>query len=109
VADKGRRANEEQKYHNKRKETHKIIKNRKKEYTKNVTELIEEAQTHNNTRKMYQTINQFKKGYQHKFNTISNEKGELVMNTKVKAEIWKEYFDKLLNTGDPKELIKTGN
>jgi hypothetical protein len=31
------------------------------------------------------------------------------MNTKQKGEIWKEYVDKLLNTGDPKELIKTGN
>ena len=30
---------------------------------KNVTELIVEDQKHNNTRKMYQTINQFKKGY----------------------------------------------
>jgi len=28
---------------------------------------------------------------------------------KEKAEIWKEYFDKLLNTEKPKELIKKGN
>jgi len=31
------------------------------------------------------------------------------MNTKEKAEIWKEYFDKLLNTEKPRELIKKGN
>ena len=30
------------------------------------------------------------------------------MNTKEKAEIWKEYFDKLLNTEEPRELIKKG-
>jgi len=42
---------------------------------------------------MYQIINQFKKGYQHKFNMIGNKKGELAMNTKERAEIWKEYFD----------------
>jgi hypothetical protein len=30
------------------------------------------------------------------------------MNTKERAEIWKEYFDKLLYTGEPKELIKIG-
>jgi hypothetical protein len=66
-------------------------------------------QKHNNTTKMYQTINQFKKGYQHKFNTSRNIKGELAMNKKKKAEIWKEHFDKLLNTEDPKELIRTGN
>ena len=31
------------------------------------------------------------------------------MNTKEKAEIWKEYFDKLLNTEESRELIKKGN
>ena len=31
------------------------------------------------------------------------------MNTKEKAEIWKEYFDKLLNTKEATELIKKGN
>ena len=76
---------------------------------KNVIELIEEDKKHNNTRKMYQTINQFKRGYQHKFNAIRNKKGELVMDKTEKAEIWKEHFDKLLNTEDPKELIKTEN
>jgi hypothetical protein len=76
---------------------------------KNVIDSIIQDQKHNNTRKMYQTINQFKKGYQHKFNTIRNKKGELAMDKKEKAKIWKEHFDKLLNTEDPKELIKTGN
>jgi len=28
------------------------------------------------------------------------------MNTKERAEMWKEYFDKLLNTEEAKELIK---
>ena len=28
------------------------------------------------------------------------------MNTKEKAEIWKEYFDKLMSTEEPRELIK---
>ena len=58
---------------------------------------------------MYQTINQFKKGYQHKFNMIRNKKGELAMNTKDRTGTWKVYFDKLLNTKEPKELIKIGN
>jgi len=31
---------------------------------------------------MYQTINQFKKGYEHKFNVIGTKKGELALNTK---------------------------
>jgi hypothetical protein len=79
---KGRRENEEQKYHHKRKAAHKIIRNMKKLYMKNVIELIKEDQKHDNTRKMYQTINQFKKGYQHKFDMIRNKQGELAINTK---------------------------
>ena len=58
---------------------------------------------------MYQIINQFKKGYQHKFNMIRNKKQELAMETKERAEIWKEYIDKLWNTEESKELIKVGN
>ena len=58
---------------------------------------------------MYQTINQFKKGYQQKFNTIRNQKVESAMNTTERAEIWKEYFDKLLYTEGLKERITIGN
>jgi len=76
---------------------------------KNVIESIEEDQKCNNTRKMYQTVNQFQKGYQNKFSIIRNKKGELAMNTKEKAEIWKECFDKLLNTEEPRELNKKQN
>jgi len=76
---------------------------------KNVIESIEEDQKHNNRRKMYQTVNQFKKGYKHKFSIIRNKKEELAVNTNMKAETWKEYFDKLLNIEEPRELIKKGN
>jgi hypothetical protein len=55
---------------------------------------------------MCQTINQFKRGYQHKFSMIRNKKGEMAINTKEKAEICKEYFDKLLKAEELKELIK---
>jgi hypothetical protein len=41
---------------------------------KNVIELIAEDQKQNNTKKMYQTINQFKKEYQNKFSMIRNKK-----------------------------------
>ena len=50
---KGRREKEEQENHHKRKQAHKIIRNMKKTYMKNVTESIEEDQKYNNTRKMY--------------------------------------------------------
>jgi len=31
------------------------------------------------------------------------------MNTREKADIWREYFHKFLNTEEPRELIKKGN
>ena len=33
----------------------------------------------------------------------------MTMNTKEKAEIWKEYFEKLLNKIEPKKFLKIGN
>jgi len=60
-------------YHHKRK-VHKIIRKKKKVYMKNVIQSIEEDQKHNKRRKMYQTVKQFKKGYQHKFSIIRNKK-----------------------------------
>jgi len=53
-------------YHHKRTEAHKISRNKKKLYIKNIIESLEEDQKHNNTRKICQTINQFKERYQHK-------------------------------------------
>ena len=43
----GRRENEEQEYHHKRKEAHKIIRNKKKLYIKNVIESIEDQKLNN--------------------------------------------------------------
>ena len=48
---KGRREKDEQGYHHKWKEAHKIIRNKKKTYVKNVIESIEEDQKHKNTKK----------------------------------------------------------
>ena len=35
---------------------------------------------------------------------IRNKKGEMATNAKERAEIWNEYFDKLLKAHEPKEL-----
>jgi len=51
--------NEEQEYHHKRKEAHKIIRYKKKLYIKSAIKSIQENQKYKNTREMYQTINQF--------------------------------------------------
>jgi len=59
---------------------------------KNIIKSIEENQKHNNTREIYRTVKKFSKGYQRKFSIIRNKKGELAMNTKKKAEIWKNIL-----------------
>jgi hypothetical protein len=56
---KGRREKEEQDYHHKTKEAHKIIRNKKKSYVKNVIGSIEDRK--HKTRKMYQTVTNLKK------------------------------------------------
>jgi hypothetical protein len=86
---KGIRENDEQKYHHKRTEAHKIIRSKKNLYIKNVIESTEED---NNTRKKYQTINQFKKGFQHKLNVIKNKKGELAMNIEERQKYGKNIL-----------------
>ena len=48
---KGKREDEEQEYHHKRIEAHKIIRYKKVLYIKNVIESIEEDKKYNNTRK----------------------------------------------------------
>jgi len=48
---KGKMEKEEQERHHKRKESHKIIRNKKKTHRKIVTESTEEYQKHNNTGK----------------------------------------------------------
>jgi len=59
---KGRREKEEQEYHHKRKEAHKIIRNKEKTYMKSVIESIEEDQKHNhkenvsNSKPIYEKI-----------------------------------------------------
>ena len=70
---KGRKDNEGQECHHKRKEAYKLIRNKKKLYIKNETQSIED-QKYKNTTKIYKAINQFKKGYQHKFDMIRNKK-----------------------------------
>jgi len=37
-------------------------------------------------------MNQFKKGHQHNFNMIGKKNRELAMNTKERAEIWKNIL-----------------
>jgi ribosome-binding factor A len=72
---KGRREKEEQEYHHKRKKAHKIIRKKKKMNMKKCNRINRrEDQKFNYTRKIYQTLNQFMKGYKHKFSIIRNKK-----------------------------------
>jgi len=46
---------------------------------------------------LYRSINDFKRGYQHRTNIIKDKKGDLVADTCSTVARWKNYFSQLLN------------
>ena len=80
----------------------------KKTYMKNVIESIED-QKHNNIRKMYQTVNQFKKGSQHKFSIITNKKENWQWIQRSEQKYGKNILTNYWTQKKQRELIKKGN
>jgi hypothetical protein len=50
-----------------------------------------------NTRNVYRTINEFKKGYQPRSNLVKDERGDLLADPHKSLNRWKNYFCQLLN------------
>ena len=75
---------------------------------KNVIESIED-QKHNNIRKMYQTVNQFKKGSQHKFSIITNKKENWQWIQRREQKYGKNILTNYWTQKKQRELIKKGN
>ena len=51
----------------------------------------------NNIRDLYRGINDFKKGYQPRYNIDKDEKGDLVADTHSIVVRWRKYFSQLFN------------
>jgi hypothetical protein len=46
---------------------------------------------------LYRSINDFKKGYQPRYNIVKNEKGDLVADSRSIVARWRNYFSQLFN------------
>jgi hypothetical protein len=50
-----------------------------------------------NIRDLYRRINEFKRGYQPRSNLVKDEKGDLLADSHIILNRWKNYFSQLLN------------
>ena len=68
---------------------------------------IEELETNNkikNIRDLYRGINDFKKGYQPRFNIVKDDKGDLVADSHRIVARWRNYFSQLFNVHGVKDV-----
>jgi chemotaxis regulatin CheY-phosphate phosphatase CheZ len=70
---------------------------RKKEYLKAKIDELESNSTIKNTRDFYRDISDFKKGYQHRINTVKDEKGYMTRDSHSILSKWQNHFSPMLN------------
>jgi len=68
------------------------FRNKKKAYLRSKIEELETDSKIQNIRVFYRGINDFKKGYQPRFNIVKNEKGDLVVDSHSIVSRWRNYF-----------------
>ena len=68
-----------------------------------IEELEANSKIHN-IRDLYRGINEFKKGYQPRCNTVKDEKGDLVADSHGIVSRWRNYFSQLLNVHGVKDV-----
>jgi hypothetical protein len=57
-----------------------------------------------NIRELYRGNSDFKKGYQHRTNIVKDEKSDLVADSHSILDGWRNYFCKLLNNNDGRQI-----
>jgi hypothetical protein len=65
------------------------IRGTKREYLKNRINWLATHSKNNNIRELYGGIDEFKKGYQPKFNLVKDEKGNLLADSHSVSDRWK--------------------
>jgi len=60
-----------------------------------------------NIRDLYKGINDFKKGYQPRTNTVKDENGDLVADSHSILARWRNYFSQLLNVHEVNDVRQT--
>jgi len=89
---------------NVRREVSRHFRNKKKAYMRAKTEDPETNSKIKNIRDLYRGINDFKKGYQLRCNTVNDEKGDLVADSHSIVPRWRNYFSQLFNVHGLKDL-----
>jgi hypothetical protein len=82
---------------NVRQEASRYFRNKKREYMKDKINELESNSKNKNIRDLYRSINEFKKGYQHRTNLLKDEKGDLLADHHKIVNRWMNYFCQLLN------------
>ena len=80
------------------------FRNKKKAYLKAKIEELGTNSKVNNVRDLYRSINDFKKGYQPRTVIVKDEKGELVADPQSIMARWRNYFSRLLNVREDKDV-----
>jgi len=87
-----------------RREVSKHFTNKRKEYLRAKIEELEANSKIHNIRDLYRGINDFKKGYQPKYNIVKDEKVDLVADPHSIVVRWRNYFSQLFNVHGVKDV-----
>ena len=74
-----------------------FIRNKKKAYLRAKIEEIETNSKIKNIRDLYRGINDFKKGYQPRYNIVNNKKRVLISDSHGIVVRWRKYYSQLFN------------
>jgi hypothetical protein len=78
-------------------ETSRTCRNKKREYLKGKINELETNNNNKNIRDLYRGISEFKKGYQPRINIIKDDNGNLQAHSQNVLNMWKSFFNQLLN------------
>jgi len=68
---------------------------------------VEELETNSKIRKILRSCVDFKKGYQPRTNIVKGEKGNLVADSHIILDGWRNYFSQLLNVHGVNDVRQT--
>jgi len=89
---------------NVRREVRRHFRDKKKAYLRAKIEELETNSMIQNIRDLYRGINDFKKGYQPRYNIVKDEKGDLVADSHSIVARWRNHFSQLFNVHGVKDI-----
>jgi hypothetical protein len=84
-----------------------LFQDQKKGISENKINELETNSKNKNIRDLYRSINEFKKGYQHRANMVKEENGDLLGDSHSILNRWKNYFCQLLNVHGVNDVRQT--